>query len=258
MSDRLDYEKIYEESSVTESLESLSNISNSDQDIGNFRVFVGYDCREPIATYVCIHSLQKHASHILPISILRLDKLQDTLHRDKHEKQSTEFAFSRFLVPYLSDFQGISLFVDSDFLFKGDIFELINNIDRTKAVSVVKHEYEPRSDTKFLGQKQTRYQRKNWSSFMIFNNEKCKSLTPTLVNNATGLFLHRFKWLSDHDIGEVDLSWNYLVGEYPSQAKKPINAMHFTIGGPYFREFKHSDFAEDWFETFDEMRQPLE
>ena len=220
-------------------------------------IFVGYDAREPIATYVCIHSLQKYAKKLFPLSILRLDKVDSILTRGQHELQSTEFAFSRFLVPYLSNFEGFSVFLDSDFLFKGDICDLLDSVDPTKAVSVVKHDYEPKTESKFLNQKQTKYERKNWSSLMIFNNPLCRALSPKVVNESSGLYLHRLHWLDDEEIGEIDLSWNYLVGEYPSNTTKKINAFHYTLGGPYFDDCKTSEFADLWFDDFSEMKAPI-
>jgi len=226
--------------------------------IDNVRIFVGFDSREPIATYVCMHSLQKQASSILPLSVLRLDKLSKILRRKTGEKQSTEFAFSRFLVPYLSKFKGFSVFVDSDFVFKGNICDLFGTIDPSNAVSVVKHDYKPKTRTKFLNQRQTNYERKNWSSFMIFNNQKCRVLTPEMVSGSTGLYLHRFKWLDDSEIGSIDLRWNYLAGEYPVIEESELKAIHYTIGGPYFREYASGDFADCWMKEFREMKAPLE
>lgn len=251
---------------VTTNLERIGNIalnrenqslSKTDSGIGNINIYIGYDSKEPIATYVCMHSLQKHARKILPISILRIDKLDDILLRERAATQSTEFAFSRFLVPFLSNYRGFSIFLDSDFLFTADICDLVDKIDPSKAVSVVKHDYEPKTESKFLNQKQTKYERKNWSSFMIFNNERCRSLTPEVVSESTGLYLHRFQWLDDQEIGEIDLSWNYLVGEYPATGLHEINALHYTIGGPYFDDFRDSDFSECWFKEYSEMNAPL-
>ena len=225
--------------------------------IDDLRIFIGYDSKEPIATYVCAHSLQKYAKQILPISILRLEKVDDYLTRSRDDNQSTEFAYSRFLVPFLSTYKGYSLFLDSDFLVRADIFDLLQQIDPNKAVSVVKHNYEPKTEKKFLNQKQTRYERKNWSSFMLFNNAKCGVLSPDIVNSSTGLYLHRFKWLADEEIGDIDVSWNYLVGEYPCVPEDQVNALHYTIGGPYFEDYKNTDYAECWFSEYSDMVRPI-
>ena len=61
----------------------------------------------------------------------------------------------------------VLLFADSDFLFRGDVTSLLDHVDVSKAVSVVKHDYTPNTESKFLGQKQTKYESKNWSSLMM-------------------------------------------------------------------------------------------
>jgi hypothetical protein len=111
----------------------------------------------------------------------------------------------------------------------------------------------PKTARKFLDQVQTKYPRKNWSSMMIFNNERCKALTPDYVNSAPGLDLHRFKWLDDSQIGSLPLEWNWLVEEYPHKPAAKI--VHYTLGGPYFDEYRHCDYAEEWFAEFESMRQ---
>ena len=50
------------------------------------------------------------------------------------------------------------------------------------AIQVCKHNYTPKEDTKFLNQVQTKYEKKNWSSFMLMNCKKCTTLTPDYVN----------------------------------------------------------------------------
>ena len=105
---------------------------------------------------------------------------------------------------------------------------------------------------KFLDQIQTVYEKKNWSSFMLLNSEKCKKLTPEYVNNASGLDLHQFKWLENESlIGSLPLEWNWLVGEY--LYKENVKNIHYTEGGPYFEEYKLSDYSEDWFKIYHDL-----
>jgi len=111
-------------------------------------------------------------------------------------------------------------------------------------VLVCKHDYVPKSARKFLNQVQTAYPRKNWSSLMLFNNERCRALSADYVNGATGLELHRFSWLDDALIGGLPLEWNWLVDEYPYRADAKI--VHFTRGGPWFPEFKGVDYSDEW------------
>ena len=87
---------------------------------------------------------------------------------------------------------------------------------------------------------------------MLLNCAKCTALTPDYVNSATGLELHQYKWLEgDHLIGDLPLEWNWLVGEY--EYKKDVKNIHFTEGGPWFDEFKHTDYADDWFNYYEEQ-----
>jgi hypothetical protein len=113
-----------------------------------------------------------------------------------------------------------------------------------------KHDYAPKEDVKFLGQVQTKYEKKNWSSVMLFNNARCQALSNDFVNSASGLELHQFKWLdSDDQIGSLPLTWNHLVGVYdfdPAAAN-----VHFTEGGPYFNEYSGVDYASEWFDARD-------
>jgi hypothetical protein len=185
-----------------------------------------------------------------------LNNLKSCFWRQRDEKQSNEFSFSRFLVPYLSDYNGYAVFMDCDMLMRVDVAELMQEIaeDSSKAAYVVKHTYQPRDGIKYLNTIQYSYPRKNWSSFVVWNcgHEKNKKLTPGYVNVATGLELHRFTWLDDEDLGELDVKWNWLVGEYESP-NSDVKNVHWTIGGPYFNEFRNVDFSDEWFEQRDRM-----
>lgn len=204
------------------------------------RVFIGYDARETVALHVLSHSLMRNSS--LPVSITGLKLSQLDMWRAKDPRQSTDFAFSRFLVPYLCGYEGHAIFMDCDMLCRGDIAGLwAERSDH--AVSVVKHDYIPKTEDKFLGAVQTVYPRKNWSSVMVFNNAKCAVLTPGYVNTASGLELHQLHWTDS--IGELPPAWNHLVGEYePNPGAKLV---HYTLGGPYFNEYKDCEFATEWF-----------
>lgn len=176
------------------------------------RVFIGWDSQEPVAATVLAHSIQMRSSEPVSIAYIKLGQLGGFFNRERDPLQSTEFSFSRFMVPWLCDYQGDAIFMDCDMLCRSDIAELWNMRRDEYAVQVVKHDYQPGHGTKFLNQPQTPYAKKNWSSVMLFNNAKCKALTPAYVNTATGLELHQFKWLADEDlIGELPERWNHLV-----------------------------------------------
>lgn len=142
--------------------------------------------------------------------------------------------------------------MDCDMLVTEDIVNLWNMRDERYAVMCVKHDHQPSEDTKFLNAVQTKYQKKNWSSVMMFNNEKCKALTPEFVNTATGLALHQFKWLESDDlIGEIPQRWNHLVGY--NEANPNAALIHYTSGGPYFTEYADCEHNQAWFNARDRM-----
>jgi len=209
------------------------------------KVFIGYDPRETVAFSVLAHSIHARASVPVSITPLVLSELSGILTRERHPLQSTDFSFSRFLTPFLSDYAGWSIFTDCDMLVRDDIARLYALRDERYAVMVVKHEHVPKESTKFLGQPQTPYQKKNWSSVMLFNNARCRALTLEYVNAASGLELHQFKWLADDDlIGQIPARWNHLVGY--SERNPDAALVHFTLGGPYFDEFRDCEFAQEW------------
>ncbi len=218
------------------------------------RVFIGYDRRMPILFHVLSHSILRHASVPVAITPLVLPHLDGLLRRDINENQSTEFSFSRFLVPHLSGYEGWSLFIDNDMVFLDDIARLWALRDESFAVQVVKHHHEPVEKTKFLGEKQTAYAKKNWSSVILFNNARCRALTPDYVSSASGLDLHQFKWLeNDGEIGDLPPRWNHLADVDAPVPVTEISSVHYTLGGPYFSSTRDCDYAEAWVEARESM-----
>ncbi|MGE5616920.1 MAG: glycosyltransferase [Bacillota bacterium] len=217
------------------------------------RVFVGYDEREAVAFSVLSHSIHARSSEPVAIAPVRLSELQGVYRRERNPLQSTDFSFSRFLTPWLCDYRGWAIFMDCDMLALDDFAKLWALRDDRYAVQVVQHVHVPKEETKFLGAVQTKYQKKNWSSVMLMNCAKCAALTPEYVNTATGLELHQFKWLeNDALIGALPRQWNHLVGY---DAPRPdASIVHYTIGGPYFDEYRDCEYAEAW---RDELRQML-
>jgi len=218
------------------------------------RVFIGYDSKETVAFHVLSHSIHARASQPVVIAPLMLTQLSGVFNRPRNNLQSTEFSFSRFMVPFLSDYDGWSMFCDCDMLMLDDIAKLWALRDERFAVQVVKHHHIPPEDIKFLGQPQSKYEKKNWSSVMLFNNSKCRALTPQYANTATGLELHQFKWLGDDNlIGEIPHRWNHLVDYDPPEPVEQLSLIHFTEGGPYFEKYKNCGYAELWFRERDAM-----
>jgi hypothetical protein len=210
------------------------------------RVYIGYDPREAVAFSVLSYSIQARSSEPVLIAPLMLSQLSGVLTRERHPLQSSDFSFSRFLTPYLSGYSGWSVFMDCDMLMLDDIAGLHRLRDDRYAVMVVKHDHVPRETVKFLGEPQSKYEKKNWSSVILFNNARCRALTPEYVNSASGLELHQFKWLGDDDlIGALPDRWNHLVGY---NASRPDAALvHYTQGGPYFDDYRDCEYSGEWF-----------
>ena len=139
------------------------------------RIFIGYDAREAVAYSVLAHSINVRASQPVAIAPLMLGQLKSVFTRERHPLQSTDFSFSRFLTPYLSDYAGWSVFMDCDMLVLDDIARLFEMRDERYAVMVVKHDHVPKESIKFLDQPQSAYQKNNWSSVMLFNNARCRA-----------------------------------------------------------------------------------
>jgi len=218
------------------------------------KVFIGYDPRETVAYNVLCHSINVRASEPVSITPLKLDQLHGLMWRDRHNLQSSDFSFSRFLVPHLAEHQGWALFMDCDMLVLDDLANLWSLRDDKYAVQVVKHDHNPSEETKFLNEPQTKYEKKNWSSVMLLNCAKCSALTPDYVNTASGLELHRFHWLEGEElIGEIPHRWNHLVDYDPELPQSEISNLHYTTGGPYFDDFADCGYADLWNRERDRM-----
>lgn len=212
-------------------------------------LFVGFDPREAVAYHVFCNSIFQNTSVPVQITPLVLSQLQEF--NETHDDRSNDFVYSRFLTPYLSDFKGWAIFADGDMICQGDLKELIDMADPSKAVMVVKHDYQTKATQKYLGNINENYPRKNWSSVILWNcdHPKHKILTPDFVSKQTGKFLHRFSWLDDQDIGELPLEWNWLANEY--RVNREAKLIHFTLGTPCFKDYKNSDMADIWYHYYD-------
>ncbi len=219
------------------------------------RIFIGYDEREAVAYHVLSHSIMKRST--MPVQIIPIYRgnLGGIFDRERGKNESTDFSISRFMVPCLSDYEGWSIFMDSDMLCLGDIAELARFMTLstrwTQAVHVVKHGKLQEAGIKFLGEKQLPYEKKNWSSVMLFNNALCRNLTQEYVASATGLELHQFKWTTDDRIGSLPKDWNHLVGVQDENAKAKL--VHYTLGIPCFRGYEHCEYSREWFKELEDM-----
>lgn len=214
-------------------------------------IYIGFDSKEVIASEICEFSIKKNSKKSFIINHLKLLDLKNKglYSRDHDVLSSTEFTFSRFLVPYLQNYRGWAIFCDSDFIFLNDIDELFSLADSKYAVMCVQHEYNPNVQKKKLGSNQLLYPRKNWSSLVLWNcsHPSNKVVNLDLVNSQTGKYLHRFGWLKDQEIGKISLEWNWLVGWYKEPDDGKPKALHYTVGGPWLgEEFKNIEYADIW------------
>jgi lipopolysaccharide biosynthesis glycosyltransferase len=161
---------------------------------------------------------------------------------------ATEHANARFFVPLLAR-HGWAMFTDGDVLFRGDVAPLFDSLQPDYAVYCVKHNHQPIGQVKMDGQVQTRYNRKNWSSFMIFNcdhpSNKVLHDPKAIINSLPGRDLHAFCWLKDEEIGAMSYEWNYLEG-FTSGVSDP-KMVHFTEGVPDMAGYENAEYAEEWF-----------
>jgi hypothetical protein len=213
------------------------------------RIFIGWDSRFPQPGLVLAHSLRSRASGPLDIRFLDYRHLHDCYGFDRtHDPlASTEFTYSRFLVPYLCGYEGHALFMDNDMLCLGDVLGLVYGPLQTPAASlwVVKHDHQPvDGSVKMYGATQTAYPRKNWSSLMLMDCSKLKCWTKTVVETASGARLHRFHDVPDDRIGALPPEWNSL-----DAMDDKTKLIHWTSGGPWFEQYRDCPHADVWYKA---------
>lgn len=215
----------------------------------DLKIYVGFDSREVTAYQVAHYSIEARTPDVL-IRPLQLAKLRHLLTRENDKLASTEFTYSRFLVPYLNEYKGWALYVDSDVLCQHDMSQIFTLAQKKYGVMCVKHNYEPTATTKMDNRIQSNYPRKNWSSVMLFNcsHPKTKKLTPELINNpeVTPAYLHQMQWIEDEKIGELPHEWNWLVNWYHEPKDGKPKLLHFTEGGPWFKQYFTTQYHERW------------
>ena len=230
-------------------------------------VYIGYDAREHSAYEVCRHSLLKFNNEdfsVKPIPLKHQDLRdsglferrwvidEDGQYWDEEDGKgfSTEFSHTRFCVQeYATKVKkqsGWTMFVDCDFLFRKPVRNLFNLVDDKYAMMCVKFNWTPTNSVKMDNKIQSSYPRKLWSSLMLWNldhpsNEKMDWIR---LNNAEGIHLHTLSWLKDEEIGEIPPTWNY-VPKVSKEESDPA-AVHFSEGGPWFKNYEDVDFADEW------------
>jgi hypothetical protein len=223
--------------------------------IEKIRLIVGFDQREAVAYHTFCQSVMETATVPVQFLPLAVNTLQG--YSESHTDGSNAFIYSRFLTPYLNDFTGWAIFADGDMICRADIRQLWDLRDDSKAVMVVKHDYQTKASQKYLGNKNENYPRKNWSSLVLWNcaHPAHRQLTPDFVEKQTGAFLHRFAWLEDDLIGELPKVWNWLTTEYENNDAARL--LHYTLGTPCFKDYQNAEGAEDWFAAHQRMNDGM-
>jgi hypothetical protein len=213
-------------------------------------IFVGLDARERLLFHVFCSSVARRTERAVAFTPLT------AAFGGGRRDGSTDFAYARFMVPFLADFRGWAIYADGDMVCRADIAELWNMREERYAVMVAKHDYVTHAAKKMDGARNEHYPRKNWSSVMLFNcaHPANKTLMPAYIETADGAQLHRFRWLPDELIGDVPLEWNWLCGEYPHNGDAKL--LHYTLGAPCFRGYEACDHGAEWREELDALRAP--
>lgn len=204
------------------------------------RIFIGYDPSQDIASEVLEYSLEKHSSEPLDLRRIDAEKLTD-FNRPVDPLASTPFTYTRFLVPYLCDYEGIALFMDSDMLALGDISELFHLDMEGLALRVRQHDYNPSETEKMGGKTQTQYPRKNWSSLMLMNCSELEAWSKEAVETQSGAWLHRFEPIPDEKVGDISTEFNQL-----DHIEGDCKLLHYTSGGPWLEGCEDAAHADLW------------
>ena len=214
-------------------------------------IVVGFDQREAVAYHTFTQSIIEKSTMTVRFLALSINSLSN--YNERHKDGSNDFIYSRFLVPYLMNFKGWAIYADGDMVCLEDIKKLWNLRDKNYAVQVAKHNYKTKIEEKYWGNKNESYPRKNWSSLILWNceHEVHKILSPDFIEKQSGAFLHRFSWIKDEEIGELEKEWNWLALEY--EEKKDINLIHYTIGTPCFKEYSNTSLSSFWKKSFTNM-----
>lgn len=239
-----------------------------------FNIYIGFDSREAVAYDVCEYSIKSRAKRPINISPLkhrelrkkglfkrpwRFENSTGIMVDGMDEKPfSTEFSHTRFLIPELNQFEGWALFMDCDMIFQCDVSELLAMADPKYAVMLVKHNHRPKEQNKMDDQPQSQYHRKNWSSFVLWNcsHPSNKKLNASIVNTMTGTDLHAFTWLQDFEIGHLGFEWNWIEGISPGNIIPKV--IHYTLGGPWFKEWQDVLYADKWLQDYKRMTRANE
>lgn len=189
------------------------------------RVMVGHEPRVAIQTNVTISSLYERSSVALAITPLVLAQLPID------RRGLTEFSFARFLTPWLCEYSGWALFLDSDVILNCDVGVLFKHAledggDKAVYVPDVKPDFEK-------------------AAVMLFrcDHPDNKKLTPDYID-TTQDYLHLLRWTQS--IGFLPMNANHCVGYAKPQDLEKIQVLHYTCGVPVWPETADCEHAEEW------------
>lgn len=221
------------------------------------KIFIGYENEYPESFEVCAESIRRFNPNHEIIPLIKSELEEKGLYTREYQGESTDFAFTRFLVPFLSDYKGYALFCDGDFMWRCDpqeIEDYAKQSNYSPSVWVVKHPpFLTTPYKKMKGKANMSYPKKYWSSLMYFNNDKCFSLTSDLVNSWSGKDLHEFAWASE--IGDLPAEYNAMVNYYKFPEAK---AVHFTDGGPWLDIHDDMLYSTEWLKIYKNLQKAKE
>ena len=221
------------------------------------KIFIGYENEYPESFEVCAESIRRFNPNHEIIPLVKSELEEKGLYTREYQGESTDFAFTRFLVPFLSDYKGYALFCDGDFMWRCDpqeIEDYAKQSNYSPSVWVVKHPpFLTTPYKKMKGKANMSYPKKYWSSLMYFNNDKCFSLTSDLVNSWSGKDLHEFAWASE--IGNLPAEYNAMVNYYKFPNAK---AVHFTDGGPWLDIHDDMLYSTEWLKIYKNLQKAKE
>ncbi len=91
--------------------------------MSRIQVVIGFDQREAVAYHTFCQSILERASQPVSFTPLALNTLNSYV--EKHTDGSNAFIYSRFLTPWLMDYQGRAIFADGDMICRDDIATIL-------------------------------------------------------------------------------------------------------------------------------------
>jgi hypothetical protein len=72
------------------------------------KIYIGFDQKESVAYHTFCQSIIEKSSQPIEIMPLAISMLRN--YKETHTDQSNDFIYSRFLTPYLNNYEGWALF----------------------------------------------------------------------------------------------------------------------------------------------------